>query len=74
VAARMDYITTRVDAELKAELEKACELEGRKLSTFCRLLLEYGWNSYLRAGSLSALVSREAMTIVEEDVKNAARY
>jgi hypothetical protein len=74
VAERMGYVTTRIDAELKAELEKACEIEGRKLSTFCRLLLEYGWNSYLRAGSIAALVSREAMTIVEEDVKNGTRY
>jgi hypothetical protein len=74
MAERMEYITTRVDAELKDEMEKACEIEGRKLSTFCRLLLEYGWNSYLRAGSIAALVSREAQKIVEEDVKNGTRY
>lgn len=74
MAVRMGYVTTRLDAELKGELEKAAQLEGRTLSTFSRLLLEYGWNSYLRAGSLAALMSQEAVTIVEEDVKNAARY
>jgi predicted DNA-binding protein len=74
MAERMSSVTIRLDPELKAELEAASSLEGRTLSTFGRLLLEYGWNSYLRAGSLASLVSREAQTIVEEDMKDAPRY
>ena len=74
VAKRMSYVTIRLDDELKAELEKAAGLEGRTLSTFCRLFLEYGWNSYLRAGSLSELITREARTITEEDIKHVPRY
>ena len=74
MAKRMSYVSVRLDEELKAELQKASGLEVRTLSTFCRLLLEYGWSSYLRSGSLSGLMSREAMAIVEEDMRHVTRH
>jgi hypothetical protein len=52
-----DFISIRIDAELKDELLKAAEIERRSLSSFCRLLLEYAWGQYLKAGSMSELLS-----------------
>lgn len=58
-----DFISIRIDQELKAELLKASDLERRSLSNFCRLLLEYGWNEYLKAGSMHELLSPQEQTI-----------
>lgn len=52
-----DFISVRLDQELKAELVQAAELERRSLSNFCRLLLEYAWGQYLTAGSMNSLIS-----------------
>ncbi len=41
MAQAKDFISTRLDRELKDELLKASELERRSLSNFSRLLLEY---------------------------------
>jgi hypothetical protein len=57
VALSKDYISIRLDEELKAELQQASEVERRSLSNFCRLLLEYAWGQYLRAGSMRDLLS-----------------
>jgi hypothetical protein len=51
-----DFISIRLDRELKAELTQAAELEHRSLSSFCRLLLEFAWGQYLKAGSLHGLL------------------
>jgi uncharacterized protein (DUF1778 family) len=51
-----DFISLRLDEALKAELQKAAELERRSLSNFGRLLLEYAWDQYLKAGSIRALI------------------
>lgn len=51
-----DFISIRLDEALKAELQKAAELERRSLSNFGRLLLEYAWDQYLKAGSIRALI------------------
>jgi hypothetical protein len=56
-----DFVSIRVDKGLKDELLKASGVERRSLSNFCRLLLEYGWGEYLKAGSMKELLSgREA--------------
>lgn len=57
MALSKDYISIRLDEELKAELQQASEVERRSLSNFCRLLLEYAWGQYLRAGSMRDLLS-----------------
>lgn len=54
-----DFITVRLDQELKDELLKAADLEQRSLSNLCRLLLEYSWSQYLEAGSMHALLARQ---------------
>jgi hypothetical protein len=51
-----DFISIRVDGELKAELLQAADVERRSLSNFCRLLLEYAWGEYLKAGSMRSLL------------------
>lgn len=51
-----EFISIRVDGELKKELLQASDVERRSLSNFCRLLLEYGWGEYLKAGSMSSLL------------------
>jgi hypothetical protein len=61
-----DFISIRVDEELKTELQQASELERRSLSSFCRLLLEFAWGQYLRAGSM-----RELLTPQEESLKRS---
>ena len=53
------FLTIRVDAELKKELSQASEVEHRTISSFSRLLLEYAWGQYLRAGSVRDLLSTE---------------
>ena len=40
-----EFISIRLDGELKAELRQAAELERRSLSNFSRLLLDYAWES-----------------------------
>jgi hypothetical protein len=52
-----DFITVRLDEKLKAELLKASDIERRSLSNFSRLLIEYAWSEYLKAGSLHDLLS-----------------
>lgn len=54
-----DFISIRVDGELKKELLQAADVERRSLSNFCRLLLEYAWGEYLKAGSMRKLLERE---------------
>jgi hypothetical protein len=51
-----DFISIRLDEGLKAELQQAAELEQRSLSNFGRLLIEYAWGQYLRAGSMRELI------------------
>jgi len=51
-------MSIRLDGELKAELHQAAALERRSLSNFCRLLLEYAWGEYLKAGSMRNLLDR----------------
>ena len=58
-----DFISIRVDQELKAELTQASELEHRSLSSFCRLLLEFAWGRYLEAGSMRDLLSPQEHTL-----------
>jgi hypothetical protein len=57
-----EFISIRLDGELKTELQQAAELERRSLSNFCRLLLEYSWGEYLKAGSMRNLVERIQQT------------
>ncbi len=57
-----DFISIRVDAELKKELLEASDIERRSLSNFCRLLLEYGWGEYLKAGSMRNLLDTKNTT------------
>lgn len=52
-----DFISIRLDAALKAELQVAAEMERRSLSNFGRLLLEVAWAQYLKAGSIRALIA-----------------
>ena len=54
-----DFISIRVDGELKKELLQAADVERRSLSNFCRLLLEYAWGEYLKAGSMRNLLDAE---------------
>jgi predicted transcriptional regulator len=56
-----DFISIRLDEALKAELQAAAEMERRSLSSFGRLLLEYAWTQYLKAGSIRALISHAAV-------------
>lgn len=56
MATAKDFISIRVDGELKQELVQASDVERRSLSNFCRLLLEYGWGEYLKAGSMRNLL------------------
>src|SRR5713226_105723 len=57
VTQTKDFVSVRLDQELKAELLQAAELERRSLSSLCRLLLEYAWGQYLKAGSMRELLS-----------------
>jgi hypothetical protein len=59
VVQSKDFISIRVDGELKKELLQAADVERRSLSNFCRLLLEYAWGEYLKAGSMRNLLDAE---------------
>jgi len=56
MARTKDFVSIRLDEELKAELVQAAELEHRSLSNFSRLLLEFAWSQYLKAGSMRDLL------------------
>lgn len=58
-----DFISIRLDAELKAELQKAADLEQRSISNFGRLLIEYAWSQYLKAGSMHELISEQERSL-----------
>lgn len=58
MSGKSDYLTIRVDAELKEEILKAAQLERRTLSNIGKLLLEYGWGCYLAAGSMRELLDQ----------------
>jgi len=51
------FLTIRVDAELRRELMQAAQIEHRTVSGFSRLLLEFAWGQYLKAGSIRELLS-----------------
>lgn len=53
-----EFISIRLDERLKTEMQKAAELEQRSLSNLGRLLLEYAWAQYLKAGSISVLIGQ----------------
>jgi len=53
-----DFVSIRLDEALKAELQAAAGLERRSLSNFSRLLLEYAWAQYLKAGSIRGLIEQ----------------
>ncbi len=61
-----DFISIRLDAALKAELQAAAEMERRSLSNLGRLLLEYAWDHYLKAGSIRALIAVHEQESVEK--------
>jgi hypothetical protein len=50
-----EYVSIRLDKELKAKLQKGARTEHRTLSNYCRLLLEY------------AYAASKPVVIVEED-------
>jgi hypothetical protein len=56
MSTRSEYLTIRVDAELKDEIAKAAQLEHRSLSNMSKLLLEFAWDRYLAAGSIRELL------------------
>ena len=61
------FVTFRVDATLKEELVQASQLEHRSLSNFGRLLLEYAWGQYLKAGSIRELLTQKEHSEIRED-------
>ena len=67
MSTRKVFLTMRVDAELKDELNQASELERRSVSSFSRLLLEYAWGQYLQAGSMRELLQSEDKTGVSKE-------
>jgi len=64
-----DFITVRLDEKLKAELLKASDMERRSLSNFSRLLIEYAWSEYLKAGSLHDLLSRPTEAVKQRSAR-----
>jgi hypothetical protein len=64
-----DFITVRLDEKLKAELFKAADIERRSLSNFSRLLLEYAWGEYLKAGSLHDLLSPPSEAVKQRSAR-----
>ena len=64
-----DSITVRLDEKLKAELLKAADMERRSLSNFSRLLLEYAWGEYLKAGSLHDLLSSPSEAVKQRSTR-----
>jgi predicted transcriptional regulator len=61
-----DFISIRLDGELKAELQKAAELERRSISNLGRLLIEYAWSQYLKAGSMRELLAHSEHSLDKE--------
>ena len=61
-----DFVSIRLDETLKAELQAAAEMERRSLSNFGRLLLEYAWAEYLKAGSIRALIAMHEQHSLEK--------
>jgi hypothetical protein len=61
------FLTIRIDAPLKDELVKASQLEHRSLSNFGRLLLEFAWGEYLKAGSIRELLAEKQHSHISED-------
>ena len=57
MSSKSEYLTIRVDAELKEEISKAAQLEHRSLSNISKLLLEFAWGRYLAAGSMRELLN-----------------
>jgi len=57
MSSKSEYLTVRVDAELKEEISKAAQVEHRSLSNISKLLLEYAWGRYLAAGSMRELLN-----------------
>jgi hypothetical protein len=57
MSSKSEYLTVRVDAELKEEISKAAQLEHRSLSNISKLLLEFAWGRYLAAGSMRELLN-----------------
>lgn len=53
------FVTIRLDSSLKEELVQASEVEHRSLSNLSRLLLEYAWGQYLKAGSIRELLTQK---------------
>jgi hypothetical protein len=64
-----DFITVRLDEKLKAELLKAADIERRSLSNLSRLLLEYAWGEYLKAGSLHDLLSPRSEAVKQRSAR-----
>jgi hypothetical protein len=62
-----DFVSIRLDHELKGELLQAAELERRSLSNFSRLLLEYAWGQYLKAGSMRDLLTPQEHSIRRDE-------
>ena len=61
-----DFISIRLDTELKAELQKAAELERRSISNFGRLMIEYAWSQYLKAGSMREPITQHEHSLDKE--------
>jgi hypothetical protein len=61
------FLTIRLDGSLKWELAQASQVERRSLSNFSRLLLEYAWGQYLKAGSVKDMLTRKEHSQVKED-------
>jgi hypothetical protein len=58
MSMKSEYLTIRIDAELKDEIAKAAQLEHRSLSNMSKLLIEFAWNRYLAAGSMRELLDQ----------------
>jgi hypothetical protein len=58
MSSKSEYLTIRVDAELKEEISKAAQIEHRSLSNISKLLLEFAWSRYLAAGSMRELLDQ----------------
>lgn len=69
MSTRSEYLTIRVDAELKDEISKAAQLEHRSLSNLSKLLLEFAWDRYLAAGSIRELLENSHRKVGLQTVK-----
>jgi hypothetical protein len=56
-ATRLDYLSLRLDRSLRHALVEAAAAEHRPVSNFCRLLLEFAFSEYRRAGSICDLLA-----------------